>query len=177
MIKGEENTKTKVVDEKFIEQLCKTTWEPIYRYVYFKVQNREEAEDITQETYYKAISYLQKNNLNINTCIGFLKTVSLNVIRDKWRKNKRLGIALNIDDVRQEETSINDCTEEFAQQDTIENALKLLNEEQRTVIELRILKGYSVADTAKQMEKNEGSIRVLQHRALQKLTKILKGEY
>lgn len=56
---------------------------------------------------------MQKNNLNIDTCIDFLKTVSLNVVRDKWRKNKWRGIALNIDDLRQEETSINVILDEM----------------------------------------------------------------
>ena len=37
-------------DHKSIEQICLTTWEPLYRFIYYKVQNREEAEDITQET-------------------------------------------------------------------------------------------------------------------------------
>lgn len=59
----------------------------------------------------------------------------------------------------------------------IQNALKLLNEEQHTVIDLRILKGYSVADTAKKMDKTEINVRVLQYRALQNLTKILKNDY
>lgn len=161
--------------EKSIEQLCSATWETIYRYVYFKVQNREEAEDITQETYIKAISYIQKNDVKIDKFVSFLKTVSLNVIKDKWRKGKRQGSALNIDDINPKEISIEDHTQVMAQREIIQTALNFLNEEQRTVIDLRILKGYSVADTAKQMDKSEGNIRVLQHRALQNLTKIIKG--
>ncbi len=33
---------------KSVEDICEQTWESLYRYVYYKVQNREEAEDITQ---------------------------------------------------------------------------------------------------------------------------------
>lgn len=119
---------------------------------------------------------MKKNNVKIDNLISFLKTVSLNVLRDKWRKNKRQGTVINFDDVSPEATSIEDSTENVVQREVIQNALKLLNEEQRAVIELRILKGYSIADTAKKMNKQEGNIRVLQHRALQKLTKILKDE-
>lgn len=176
MMKSEKNINVKINDEKSIEQLCSTTWEPLYRYIYFKVQNREEAEDITQETYIKAISYIQKNNIKVENFISYLKVVSLNVLRDRWRKSKRKGIAVNLDDVNPEETAIKDPTEAIAQGETIENALKLLSEEQSTVINLRIIKGYSVADTARLMNKKESNIRVLQYRALQNLTKILKED-
>jgi RNA polymerase sigma-70 factor (ECF subfamily) len=162
--------------EKSIEQLCRATWEDIYKYVYFKVQNKEEAEDITQETYIKAISYIQKNDIKINKFVSFLKTVSSNVIKDRWRKDKRYGTIVNIDDINPKEASIEDHTQTMAQRELIETALKLLNEEQRRVIELRILKGDSVAHTAKVMDKSEGNVRVLQYRALQNLTKILKGD-
>lgn len=177
MREDKEKSIMRLDDEKSIEELCSDTWEPLYRFVYYKVQNREEAEDITQETYIKAISYIQKNNVKIDKVIGFLKTVSLNVLRDKWRKGKRQGTAINLDDINQEEASVDDTVEDMVQRDVIQNALKQLNEEQRTVIELRILKGYSVADTAKQMNKKEPNVRVLQHRALQNLNKILKDEY
>ena len=40
-------------DKKSIEEICSQTWESLYRYVYFRVQNRQEAEDITQEAYVK----------------------------------------------------------------------------------------------------------------------------
>lgn len=166
----------KVENEISIEKLCESTWEPLYRFVYFKVQNREEAEDITQETYIKAISYIKKNDVKIDKIISFLKTVSLNVLRDKWRKGKRQGITTNIEDINPVETAVEDPTEDIGQREIIENALKQLNDEQRTVIELRILEGYSVAETAERMDKTESNVRVLQYRALQKLTKILKKE-
>ncbi|APM39026.1 RNA polymerase sigma factor [Clostridium kluyveri] len=175
MMDDEKNTG--VDDIKSIDRMCGATWETLYRFIYFKVQNREEAEDITQETYFKAISYIQKNNIKVDKFIGFLKTISLNILRDKWRKSKRQGSIVNFDNINPESASVEDCTEDMAQREVIQNALKLLNEEQRTVIELRILKGFSVEDTARQMNKKEGNIRVLQYRALQNLTKILKDEH
>lgn len=177
MRESEKYNVVKVDDEKAIEQLCDETWEPLYRFIYFKVQNREETEDIIQETYLKAISYMQKNNVKVDKCMGFLKTISLNVLRDKWRKNRRQGIAVDFDNINPEETSVEDAAEDMAQREVIENALSLLNEEQRTVVDLRILKGYSVADTAKLMNKKEDNIRVMQYRALQNLRKILKKDY
>lgn len=177
MTETEKHNAVRVDDEKAIKKLCSDTWEPLYRFVYFKVQNREEAEDITQETYIKAISYMKKNNVKIDKIIGFLKTISLNVLRDKWRKDKRYGALINFDDIKPEETAIDDHTERLTQREFIQNALDSLKEDQRKVIEFRILEGYSAAETAKKMNITEGNVRVLQYRALQKLAEILKTEY
>lgn len=162
-------------DEKSIEELCTSTWEPLYRFIYYKVQNRQEAEDITQETYMKALTYIQKNNTKIDKHIGFLKTVSLNVLRDKWRKSKRQGKIIDIEAINPEEAAVEDSTEANARHDAVQTALNSLKEEYRTVVELRILQGYSVAETAKIMNKQEGAVRVLQYRALQKLAAVLRN--
>jgi RNA polymerase sigma-70 factor (ECF subfamily) len=166
----------KTVEEgiDYIEELCTSAWEPVYRFIYYKVQNREEAEDITQETFVKAISHLQKNNIRIERCIGFLKAVSLNVLRDRWRRNKHRGTRVNIEEVNPLEVAVDDPSEQTSERILIEKAMKELSEEQRMVIELRIIKGYSAAETAGMMDKKEGTIRVLQYRALQNLAAILK---
>ncbi len=106
---------------------------------------------------------------------SFLKAVSLNVIKDKWRKRQYQGKSINLDDVNPEVISLEDSTEVNAQREVIKDALGRLNEEQRRVIELRILEGYSVADTAKIMNKKEGTVRILQYRSLQNLADILKN--
>ena len=157
-----------------IGEMCSSTWKTIYKFIYFKVQNREEAEDITQETYIKALSYMQKSNMKIDNHIGFLKTVSLNVLRDRWRKGQRLGTNIDIENLNSIELSLGDTTEAFANQELIKSALKVLKEDYRTVIELRIIKGYSLSETAKIMNKKEANISVLQYRALQSLSKIFK---
>jgi RNA polymerase sigma-70 factor (ECF subfamily) len=174
MIEVEKLKKAQSAELKSIEEICLSTWEPLYRFIYYKVQNREEAEDITQETYVKALQYLQKNNQKLEHDIGFLKTVSLNLLRDKWRKNKRQGPGVNLEAIRQEEIASGDPAEAGMQRTVIESALKRLSEEQRKVIELRIIKGYSVAETAKIMQKKEAAVRVMQYRSLQILAKILK---
>jgi RNA polymerase sigma-70 factor (ECF subfamily) len=164
-------------DLKSIEEICASTWEALYRFIYYKVQNRQEAEDITQETYVKALSHLQKSNIKIDKYISFLKTVSLNVIRDNWRKNKRHGTSVNLDAINPEETAIEDTSEAEAQRALVQDALSQLSGEQRKVVELRILKGYSTAEVAEMMNKKESSIRVLQFRALKALAVILKNDY
>lgn len=177
MFEEEKLNSTHKEGRKSIEQICSDTWESVYRFVYYKVQNRQEAEEITQETYAKALKHMQKNETNIEKHAAYLKTISLNVLRDKWRKSKRQGKIVDIDAVRPEEIAVDDSSEISADRDIVRAALHSLNEEQRTVVELRIIKGYSASETAKIMNKKEGTIRVLQYRALKNLAAVLKNNY
>lgn len=159
-IKNSKNARYRYQDYESIEKLCSSTWEPLYRYVYYKVQNREEAEDITQETYVKALSYIQKNNITEEIHIGFLKVVALNIIRDRWRRTKRLGTEIDFELLHPKEVAVEDPADMSAERMLIENALNELNDERRMVVELRILKGYSVAETARIIGKKENTIRL-----------------
>ncbi|MCB0129053.1 MAG: hypothetical protein KDE58_42595, partial [Caldilineaceae bacterium] len=53
--------------------------------------------------------------------------------------------------------------------------LQMLNEQQRQVIMLRFLDGYSIAETAAILEKSEGAIKALQHRSLENLRRLILG--
>jgi RNA polymerase sigma-70 factor (ECF subfamily) len=168
--------KAKAGDPRAIEDFCLDTWETTYRFVYYKVQNREEAEDITQETYVKFLSSLNQQSTPIDNIGGYLKVVALNVIRDKWRRNKRRGTLVNIEDINPSKMASQDCQDTITERLQVEEALAQLKEEQRTILELRIIKGYSVADTAKLIGKSEGAVRTIQHRALRVLSKILTAK-
>src|SRR5690606_20227588 len=127
-----------------------------------------EAEDITQETYVKSLSYSKLKDIAPDRYIAFFKTVALNIIRDRWRKSKKGLNNVDIEAINPIEIAVDDTTEIANQQLFIRNTLKKLSDDQREVIELRILKGYSVSETAKIMGKSDGNIRVLQYRALKK---------
>ncbi|GLC82187.1 RNA polymerase sigma factor [Lacrimispora brassicae] len=161
-------------NREMIEKLCADTWRELYSFIYYKVQNREEAEDITQETYAKAISFLNRNDVNILECKRYLKTIAMNVIRDQWRAKKRRSSSVNIEEVKPEDIALEDFADSLTEKNRLEEAMSRLTKEQQIVIELRIVKGYSVAETAKLMQKKEGAVRVLQLRGVKALAKILE---
>ncbi len=160
-------------DLKAITRICLDTWQPLYYFLYFKVQNREEAEDITQEAFVKTLAYIQKHRSPPGNLAGFLKTVALNIIRDHWRQKKCQGVPVNFESVNLEETADGDQQEAIARRLQVENALAELSQDQRIVIDLRIVKGYTVAETARLTGKTESAVRTAQYRALQTLAQIL----
>lgn len=159
--------------KELIENLCADTWKDLYRFIYYKVQNREEAQDITQETYLKAISYLKGNDITVLEHRNYLKAISINIIRDRWRARKRKGFTLNLEEIDPEEIAAADFTDEIDDRNEIEEAMGHLTIEQKTVITLRIIDGNSVSNTAKLMNIKEGNVRVIQFRALKELANII----
>lgn len=172
-IKRKEVTKLEINEEISLEKMCLDTWKDLYRFIYYKVQNKEEAEDITQETYMRVLKYIERTQPTIENQLGYLKVIALNIIRDHWRKQKKVGSTLQIEDVKSECLESEDFSNAMINQAWIKEALQSLSIEQRRIIELRIIKGYSAAETAKVVKKNEGTIRVIQFRALKTLAKVL----
>jgi RNA polymerase sigma-70 factor (ECF subfamily) len=160
-------------DPQSIAQICLNTWEPLYYFLYFKVQNREEAEDITQEAFAKALAYVREHRLPVSNPVSFLKTVALNIIRDRWRQEKCRGVPVNFESVSPEEMADKDQQAAIAQRLQVEKALTELSADQRAIIDLRIVKGYTVAETARLTGKTAAAVRTAQYRALQSLAHIL----
>lgn len=156
-----------------IEQICAATWEPLYRFIYFKVQNLEEAEDITQETYFKTLVYLREHKSLPENFMGYMKTIALNIVRDRWRQKKRRGTEVRFEEENPDEIMEIDQQMGITQRLHVEKGMAALNEDQRKIIDLRIIKGYSVAETAHLVNKTEAAVRTSQYRALQALALIL----
>ena len=103
-----------------------------------------------------------------------MKTVAFNVLRDRWRQKKRRGISVNFEEINPEDMAGQDPQKDVARRLQLENALTKLSAEQRAVIDLRIIKGHSVAETAKLVGKTEAAVRSSQYRALQALSRLLE---
>jgi len=166
--------KEEIYEEKSIEDICLSTWREVYRFIYYKVGNKEEAEDITQETYVKAINLLQKEHVHINDYAKYFKTMAINILKDQWRKDKKTNGFVDIEKVESITLVTEDFTKELEQKELVQMAMDSLNEEQKKVIELRILEGYTVAETARLLKKRPVTVRVIQYRALQTMAKTLK---
>jgi RNA polymerase sigma-70 factor (ECF subfamily) len=166
-------TKAAEGDLHSIENICLKMWEPLYRYIYYKVQNREEAEDITQETFVRTFTYCKKKKLGLDKWPGFLRTVALNILRDRWRQKKRRGVSIDYEKIYPGQMVTEDEQKTVTQRLQIENALAKIGEDQRKILDLRLIQGYTVAETARFTGKSEAAVRTAQYRALKALSQIL----
>jgi RNA polymerase sigma-70 factor, ECF subfamily len=154
--------------------------EQIYKFVFFKVGNREDAEDITSQVFIKAAHSLDVTQES-HTQLAWLYQVARTTITDHWRNYYR-GVTSSLD-AMEESTPLHlaatplyaGARDEVELEPAIEKVravLALLPENYRRVLELRFLKGCSLRETAAAMQVTEANAKVIQHRAIQKALKV-----
>lgn len=106
---------------------------------------------------------------------AWLFLLARNRVVDEWRAARRRPSTPTEDVADLHEaghhTAAADAT--IGQSESAEQILAGLNPDQRAVITLRVLDGFSVEETAKILGKSAGSVRVIQHRAIKQLKKSL----
>lgn len=146
----------------------------IYRFIYFKVGSKADAEDITSEAFLKAWQYIKEGQA-IKNLNGFLYSIARNLVIDHYRFQAKKyqfeetpltepGEASNIDqnlDIKKNE-------------EKILAALKTLKNEYCEIIILRFFDEVPMGDIAEIIGKSNNNTRVLLHRALAALRRVVE---
>lgn len=153
--------------------------ETVFRFIYFRVGNRQLAEDLTSDTFLRALKRIGSFTWQGRDLGAWLVTIARNLVADHF-KSGRYRLEVTTGDVLDAEREDRgpEGSPEAAVVDHITNvalltAVKQLNPEQQECIVLRFLQGFSVAETAQAMNKNEGAIKALQYRAVRALARLL----
>ncbi|WP_019875065.1 ECF subfamily RNA polymerase sigma factor, BldN family [Sporichthya polymorpha] len=150
----------------------------IYRYVYYRVGSKQLAEDLTSETFLRALRRIETFTWQGRDFGAWLVTISRNLVADHFKSSRfRLEVttADMVDSDHVEESPEGEVMATFTNTALLE-ALQRLNAQQQECLVLRFLQGLSVAETAKVMGKNEGAIKTLQYRAIRALAALLPEE-
>jgi RNA polymerase sigma-70 factor (ECF subfamily) len=147
----------------------------VHRYVYHRVGDRTTAEDVTSETFVRALRRIDSLSFQGRDVGAWLVTIARNIIRDHV-KSSRYRLEVATADMRDADRATDGPEDAVLQRLTNEQLLacvQQLNSEQQECIALRFLQGLSVAETAAVMGKREGAIKALQHRAVRRLATLL----
>jgi RNA polymerase sigma-70 factor (ECF subfamily) len=154
-------------------------FDTVFRFVYFRVGNRQLAEDLTADTFLRALKRIGSFTWQGRDLGAWLVTIARNLVADHF-KSGRYRLEVTTGDVLDAEREDRgpEGSPESAVIDHVTNvallqAVKQLNPEQQECIVLRFLQGFSVAETAQAMGKNEGAIKALQYRAVRTLARLL----
>ena len=142
--------------------------ELVYAFIYARVGNRADAEDLTQLVALKAIPRLRQT-APASAIRGYLFATARSALGGFW--STRLGLSeaeLHEDLALALPTSppSEDGTE------TVQQILAQLSDNYRRVLELRFLHGYSLKEVAAEMNSTVGAIKVMQLRALRAAAKV-----
>ncbi|MQM28369.1 ECF subfamily RNA polymerase sigma factor, BldN family, partial [Glycomyces albidus] len=151
----------------------------VYRYIYFRVNNAQLAEDLASETFLRALRRISSFSWQGRAFGAWLVTIARNLVVDHFKSGRyRLEIVkpdvLGADAQDSDpSTSPETAALEKLTNATLLTAVKKLNPDQQECIVLRFLQGFTVAETARTMGKNEGAVKALQYRAVRTLARLL----
>ena len=164
-------------DKNAFSELYEYYITPIFRFVYFRVRNRADAEDLTQGIFLKIWNAMPKYKQKKNPFSSWLYSVARNSVIDFWRKKKdwnigELGEGLIKDDGR----PLDELIDEEQELITIKKMMELLTEEQQEVIVFKYIDELSNKEISLILDKKEDAVRQLQSRAIKTLREYYKKE-
>jgi RNA polymerase sigma-70 factor (ECF subfamily) len=148
--------------------------ERVTRYIYFRVSEERDTEDLVAQVFLKAWENLDRYTVGGSPFIAWLYTIARNLVIDHYRTKKNVlpleeAIAMPSDMEMPDE----EAQTRFDLQ-AMRDALQFLTSDQQQALILKYIAGLPNDSIAKIMKKQEGTVRGLQMRALQTLAKYMK---
>lgn len=146
---------------------------PLYRFVYLKLSNKEEAEDVVSDSFMKAWQYMvERKGEKVRNFKALLYKIARNKIIDTYRdRAKRKDVSLEdreaqlISDGNDLAATVSNKSDAAALLATIQQ----LKQEYQEVVFLRHVEEMSIAEIATITQKGQAAVRVTLHRAMKKL--------
>jgi len=147
----------------------------VYRFVYYRVSSRTLAEDLTSDTFFRALRSMSSFQWQGKDFGAWLTTIARNLVVDHFKAGRtRLETATeDLADRREASDSPEEEVLAALTGEVLHEAIAKLPPEQRECIVLRFLNGCSIAETAKSLGRSDGAIKQLQLRAVRNLAKLL----
>ena len=146
----------------------------IYRFVLFRVNRREEAEDITHQTFLKAWERIEQFEPKGYSFGSWLYRIARNAVIDNHRKANPYISIEEVTAIIAEEQSQSEHLNTKIEWEILLKAMSELKEIEQEILFLRFVEDLSHQEAAKVVGKSEGAVKLIQHRALKNLKSILK---
>jgi RNA polymerase sigma-70 factor (ECF subfamily) len=148
----------------------------VFRYVLFRVGgDRAFAEDVTSETFLRALRSIGSVSYQGRDVGAWFVTIARNIVYDHVKSSRyRLEVTTaELQDNREETSGPEQEVMTEATNAELLRCVSQLGDDQRDCIVLRFIEGKSVSEVAQIMDRNEGAVKALQHRAVRRLAQIL----
>jgi RNA polymerase sigma-70 factor (ECF subfamily) len=150
----------------------------VYRYLLARVGDPELAEEVTAQVFLRLLEKIDIYRIgprdNVAIFSAWLYRLAHNKMVDVLRSAKRTQDAPLEHAAHVPAGSTMDDVDARLDFQRIVDSLQTLNDQQREVIVLRFVEELSIAETAQIMQKSEGAVKALQHRALEALRRHLQ---
>jgi RNA polymerase sigma-70 factor, ECF subfamily len=146
-------------------ELYENNFARVYAYVSRRVNNREEAQDLTAEVFHQALANLGRFEWRGVPFAAWLVRIAANAIADRWK----LAAREHGHPISGEFSSKEVSPEQIQHHARLFRLVDTLPAEQRRVIEMRFAQEKSIREIAKEMGRTEGAVKQLQFRGLESL--------
>ena len=157
-----------------LEELYLVHFDRIYSYLHMSVGNRHDAEDLTTQTFLKMLESIGKFRWRSAPFSAWLFRIAHNLAMDHFRANRRWQPE---EDVPEPDPGDGSAAEEEALHSigrrSMLELIENLSHEQQQVLTLKFVFNFSNGEAATILNKTEGAIKSLQHRALASLQRQL----
>jgi RNA polymerase sigma-70 factor (ECF subfamily) len=154
-----------------LAQIHDLYYEPLFRYISFRVSDRHAAEDLTNDVFTRFLTALRDRRAPDTTLRGWLYGVATNVVRDYYRKRYRSAHVELDEMIESPEIGPAEMAEAALTRADLRQAMAGLTDEQQNVIALRFGYELPIQEVARTMGKTEGAIKQLQARAIAALAR------
>lgn len=141
----------------------------LYRYAVRLLNNTDLAEECVAESFSRLLSALRKNGGPKTNLRAYLYRVAHNWITDQYRRQVPHQNVEDIDQQADPASTTSQIVDQRFEREKVRQAIQRLTPDQRQVVILKFLEGWSNAEVAKSINKPVGAVKALQHRALQTL--------
>ena len=162
--------------ENRLASLYDEYFDRIAQYIYVRIGDRNEAEDLAGDVFVKALESLKSYKERGIPMQAWLFRIAHNVSVDRLRKRGRVTtVPINevTIEVREEPVAM---AEKSIEMGKVNEAMQRLTPEQREVVRLRFFGGLSSREVGAILRKSDGAVREMQRAAVEKLRRLLTGE-
>jgi RNA polymerase sigma-70 factor (ECF subfamily) len=159
--------------ESVIADLFEGYYEKVVRYIYIRISDQPEAEDLAGEVFLKALKSMGSYRGSAEQLRFWIFKIARNIVIDHYRKAGKRK-TLNLDDMEiADGSNVEEIAEQRLQVGELMKAMQQLTQAQQEVIGLRFFAGLSSAETAQVLGKSSGAVREMQCDAIQRLRKLM----
>ena len=147
----------------------------VYRFLYYRTRSQALAEDLTSETFFRALRSMTGFRWQGKDFGAWLMTIARNLATDHFKAG-RTRLELTTEDMGLHDDAAEGPENEVLAGLTNEillQSLSQLADEQRDCVVMRFLQGMSIAETAAVLGRSEGAIKQLQLRGVRNLAKLM----
>lgn len=159
-------------DSGAFDELYSRFLTPIYRYVYFRVKRKEDAEDIAQTVFLRAYQSLPRFEDKGVSPLAYFYSIARNAVIDHWRKKGEIFLEdmdASVRDIPVGKGIEHSILERVWSQEIIAEGMSSLTHWEAEVVTLKFLHDVSNAEIARALGKSEEAVRQLQSRGLRKM--------